>query len=253
MPCDREHGLLDRDRREPEAVLAAGEDVAQGVVDVDSLRVEHGVAVLDDVDVEEHRVARAERLRADMHVVAGRAGEDGLQDAARDDVPRGDEHDEQHRRRRGDDHHATRRSHAKHRFLRPRPSTMTNQRDAPAPRRKPENFPRLYKSRLRTVRACSWMKSLRGSTLSPISVVNIRSASSEASSSVTRLSRRDCGSIVVSASCSASISPRPLNCWTVNSLGSAPSKIPLSSASVNAHHCFFPLRTPYSGGCAMYT
>jgi len=41
------------------------------------------------------------------------------------------------------------------------------------------------------------MKSLRGSTLSPIRVVNIRSASSEASSSVTRFSRRDCGSIVL--------------------------------------------------------
>ena len=53
------------------------------------------------------------------------------------------------------------------------------------------------------------MKARRGSTWSPMSVENTRSAAA-ASSTSTRISVRYAGSIVVSASSSASISPRPL-------------------------------------------
>jgi hypothetical protein len=53
------------------------------------------------------------------------------------------------------------------------------------------------------------MKSRRGSTSSPISMVNTRSASM-ASSICTRSRRRTVGSMVVSHSCSGFISPRPL-------------------------------------------
>ncbi len=53
------------------------------------------------------------------------------------------------------------------------------------------------------------MNSRRGSTLSPISIVKMRSAA-EASSIVTCASVREAGSIVVSRSCSAFISPSPL-------------------------------------------
>jgi hypothetical protein len=53
------------------------------------------------------------------------------------------------------------------------------------------------------------MKSRRGSTSSPISMVNTRSASM-ASSICTRSRRRTAGSMVVSHSCSGFISPRPL-------------------------------------------
>ena len=56
-----------------------------------------------------------------------------------------------------------------------------------------------------------YKRQLLGSTLSPIRVVKVRSISEEASSSmVTRRSTRLSGSMVVSHSCSASISPRPL-------------------------------------------
>src|SRR4029079_3716853 len=58
-------------------------------------------------------------------------------------------------------------------------------------------------------RAFSSMNSRRGSTLSPISIVNRRSAAA-ASSIVTCASVRVVGSIVVARSCSAFISPRPL-------------------------------------------
>src|SRR5204863_5819759 len=55
---------------------------------------------------------------------------------------------------------------------------------------------------------CS-MNNRRGSTSSPISLVKISSAAIP--SSICTLSRRrDCGSIVVSQSCSGFISPRPL-------------------------------------------
>jgi predicted tellurium resistance membrane protein TerC len=57
--------------------------------------------------------------------------------------------------------------------------------------------------------ALASMKSRRGSTSSPISIVNTRSASI-ASSICTRSRRRTPGSIVVSHSCIGFISPRPL-------------------------------------------
>ena len=128
---DRQHRFLDRDGGEAEAVLAAREDVAQRVVDVDALRVEHRVAVLGHMDVEQHGVVRPQRLVPDRDLVAGRRGEGGLERGAHDDVPRRDQHDEERRHRRGDDHRATRRSHAKHRFLRPRAGILTNMPEAP--------------------------------------------------------------------------------------------------------------------------
>ena len=64
-------------------------------------------------------------------------------------------------------------------------------------------------SRFATVSALRSMKSRRGSTWSPISVVKISSAAT-ASSIRTCISRRVCGLTVVSHSCSGFISPRPL-------------------------------------------
>src|SRR5690606_15758931 len=68
---------------------------------------------------------------------------------------------------------------------------------------------RAHTSRLATLSAFSWMKSRRGSTTSPISRVKISSVTS-ASSTLTCSSTRLSGSSVVSHSCSAFISPRPL-------------------------------------------
>src|SRR5262249_39157651 len=65
-------------------------------------------------------------------------------------------------------------------------------------------------SRFLTSRACFSMNARRGSTSSPIRVLN-RSLAAAASSSRTCSSVRRDGSIVVSQSCSASISPSPLN------------------------------------------
>src|SRR5205823_7678270 len=70
-----------------------------------------------------------------------------------------------------------------------------------------------YTSRFFTSSAWSSMNCLRRSTSSPIRTVNMRSAS-PASCKVTRSSTRLVGSSVVSQSCSAFISPRPLKRWT---------------------------------------
>src|SRR5581483_8527078 len=71
--------------------------------------------------------------------------------------------------------------------------------------------PPAYTSRNRTSRACRSMKSRRPSTLSPISSEKVCSRPLAAASSIeTRCRVRVSGSIVVSRSCSAFISPRPL-------------------------------------------
>ena len=85
-------------------------------------------------------------------------------------------------------------------------------------------------SRFWTFRASVLMKSLRGSTRSPISIVKMASASA-ASSTSARSSVRVSGFIVVSQSWSAFISPRPLKRWTVTFLTASFLTIASRSAS----------------------
>src|SRR5690606_30114667 len=73
-------------------------------------------------------------------------------------------------------------------------------------------------SRKRTSLAFRWMNERRWSTSSPMRIVKISSATA-ASASVTWRSRRPSGSMVVSHSSLAFISPRPLYRWTGASFG----------------------------------
>jgi len=92
----------------------------------------------------------------------------------------------------------------------PRTGTDGHQAAAPAPPcLTARTGVRLQTSRLRTPRALLSMKARRGSTRSPIRVVNISSAAI-ASSICVLSSRRERGSMVVSHNCSGFISPRPL-------------------------------------------
>ncbi len=116
---DGQHRRLDRDGGEAEAVRAAGEDVAQRVVDVDPLRVEHRVAVLDHVDVEQDRVRGPDPRRADPHVVAGRAREHRPQRAGEERVARQEQHGQERHDAGADQHRPSRRSQALHRPSRP--------------------------------------------------------------------------------------------------------------------------------------
>jgi hypothetical protein len=75
-------------------------------------------------------------------------------------------------------------------------------------RRPPSVLGRAQTSNRATKAFCS-MKTRRGSTSSPMSLANISSAAMP-SSICTFSRRRDCGSIVVSHSCSGFISPSPL-------------------------------------------
>ena len=84
-----------------------------------------------------------------------------------------------------------------------------------------------------------------------MSIVKIRSAS--APSSTSTWSRvRVAGSIVVTHSWSAFISPRPLNRWTLTFLVVNSRTTRSRSFSDWAYFVTFPVEIRYSGGCAMY-
>src|SRR5947199_23666 len=92
----------------------------------------------------------------------------------------------------------------------------------------------------------------RGSTASPMRIEN-RASAVAASSIVTCFKRRRAGSIVVSQSSSAFISPRPLYRWYTTPL--SPSFFARASRcfSVYAYWISLPFLILYKGGCAMYT
>ena len=96
------------------------------------------------------------------------------------------------------------------------------------------------------------MNSLRGSTLSPISIVKSRSAAA-ASSIVTCASVRVVGFIVVVASCSAFISPRPLKRCSLTPLPATVSTARRSSSNVAASSDSSPSATVNGGTPASLT